>query len=526
MNCGERYSPVASSECKKRLITLKITLDCFCFAGRAVAQGVWGNVDKAEYETKYMNHSNQTIANLANCRREEHALVNDINTSQAKLNAHNREYTNHLLLEPKELLKVLVNMNNTITSLQSTVTSLQSTVTSLQSAVSKITEEKEQLEVELESKLSQAEYRSMQRDVAVVDHFTKPEAAKLAELKKCCDMKVFSDSNRMKKEGNRIMRDGNAWGGGHCTSAVCLPSTVVSHWQVVVEVSGPEGMFLGVIGTNDTRVLGYGDTREHNTSYGWGTGRVVSGGNTVVSGSPDYAWRSGDVADFSYDPFLKSLRMYHHRSGYSQSIAVPLNQAFVHLCFLGLKNSVAFFPANPFEWQYIVPCSMHSIIMNGKLFTSSPFSRGQLHWNRESLTLEHHGDDGVEMWYVSEVLNDCMECVWEVAIITDNANNVKIGVLNADADLLSVESVNAQFAGLSRDKWSNGVSFKKFDSAFFSSGNKIRFFHNPVAARGQFYCCNAKTNRSVHVQIQGQSFRICCILRSKESKVKFSVDRL
>jgi chromosome segregation ATPase len=112
-----------------------------------VAQGVWGNVDKAEYDTIYMNHSNQTIANLANCRREEHALVNDINTSQAKLNAHNREYTNHLLLEPKELLKVLVNMNNTITSLQSTVTSLQSTVTSLQSAVSKLTEDNQQLSV-------------------------------------------------------------------------------------------------------------------------------------------------------------------------------------------------------------------------------------------------------------------------------------------------------------------------------------------------------------------------------------------
>jgi uncharacterized protein YukE len=112
-----------------------------------VAQGVWGNVDKAEYDTIYMNHSNQTIANLANCRREAHALVNDINSSQAELNARNQEYANHIVVEPKELLKVLVNMTNAITSLQSTVTSLQSTVTSLQSAVSKLTEDNQQLSV-------------------------------------------------------------------------------------------------------------------------------------------------------------------------------------------------------------------------------------------------------------------------------------------------------------------------------------------------------------------------------------------
>jgi hypothetical protein len=380
--------------------------------------------------------------------------------------------------------------------------------------------------VELESKLRQAEYRSTQRDVAVVDYVMKPEAAKLAELKKCCDMKVFSDSNRMKKEGNRIMRDGSAWGGGRCTSAVCLPNNAVSQWQVVVEVSGPEGIFLGVIGTNDMRVLGYGDTREHNTSYGWGTGRVVSGGNTLVSGFPDYAWRSGDVADFCYDPFRKSLRMYHHRSGYSQSIAVPLTQAFVHLCFLGLKNSVSFLPVNPFGCQYVVPCSMLSIIKNATLFASPSSSQELLHWNSESLTLEHHGGTGVEMWYVSDVLPDCMECVWEVAVITDTAGDMKVGVINADTDLSSLQSVNAQFAGLSCDKWCNGAAFKNFDSAFFSVGDKIRFFHNPVAAKGQLYYFNTKANRSGHLQIQGQSFRICCIMRSPESKVQFCVDLL
>jgi hypothetical protein len=88
------------------------------------------------------------------------------------------------------------------------ITALKSKVPSLQSAVAGFEEDNQPLsgmQTELETKLSQAESRSVQGDVAVVGHITKTESAQHAELSTLCDMKVLPDLTRIKQEGNRVI---------------------------------------------------------------------------------------------------------------------------------------------------------------------------------------------------------------------------------------------------------------------------------------------------------------------------------